>query len=48
MTALYESLSRSGLGPIWSALAVGFAVIGFDGHLYLTGAGERYLVELDA
>lgn len=48
MSALYEYLSRSGFGPIWSALAVGFAVIGFDGHLYLTGAGAAYLVELDA
>jgi hypothetical protein len=39
--ALYESLSY--LGPVWSALAAGFAAVGPWGELYLTDAGERYL-----
>jgi hypothetical protein len=30
-------------GPIWSALAVGYAVIGLDGQVYLTDAGAEYL-----
>jgi hypothetical protein len=36
----YECLSF--LGPVWSAVWAGFAVIRW-GDLYLTPAGERYL-----
>lgn len=31
------------LGPAWGALLAGFAVIGMDGQMYLTPAGETYL-----
>lgn len=43
--ALYESPAVVALGPAWSALFVGFAVMGPDGRLYLTAAGEAYLAE---
>jgi len=36
--ALYESLAP--LGPLWSALLAGFAVMGPTGRVYLTAAGE--------
>ena len=41
--ATYEALEL--LGPVWSALAAGFAVIWF-GELVITSAGERYLERL--
>lgn len=41
MSMIYEFLAP--LGPHWSALLAGFAVIGFDGQLYLTPLGEEYL-----
>lgn len=34
---------NSPLTPFWSALACGFAEIGFDGRVYLTAAGQQYL-----
>jgi hypothetical protein len=37
----YESLAP--FGPVWSALAAGFAVVGPWGQLYLTDAGQKYL-----
>jgi hypothetical protein len=40
---LYESLSY--LGPVWSALTVGFVAVGPWGELYLTDAGAAYLRE---
>jgi hypothetical protein len=40
---LYESLAP--FGPVWSALAAGFAAVGPWGQLYLTDAGEKYLRE---
>src|SRR4029077_18021485 len=39
---LFEMISPS-WGPMWSALAVGYAVIGLDGQVYLTDAGGEYL-----
>jgi hypothetical protein len=30
-------------GPFWTALAVGYAVVGPDGIVYLTDAGAKYL-----
>lgn len=33
-------------GPAWAALLAGFAVIGPDGQMYLTPAGENYLESL--
>jgi hypothetical protein len=36
------------LGSMWSALAVGYAVIGLDGQVYLTDAGAEYLAWVDA
>lgn len=39
---LFEMISFS-WGPMWSALAVGYAVIGLDGQVYLTDAGAEYL-----
>jgi hypothetical protein len=37
---------NSPFGPLVSALLAGFAEIGFDGGVYLTGAGEDYLRSL--
>ncbi len=31
--------------PSWTALIVGYAILGFDGQMYLTDAGEEYLAE---
>jgi hypothetical protein len=39
-TLIYESLAF--LGPVWSAVCAGFAVIVFD-KVYITPSGERYL-----
>lgn len=36
----------SPLTPFWTALACGFAEIGFDGRVYLTKRGADYLEEL--
>ncbi len=33
--------------PSWTALLVGYAVLGFDGQMYLTNAGEEYLDETE-
>ena len=44
---LFEMISPS-WGPMWSALAVGYAVIGFDGQVYLTDAGADYLAWVGA
>jgi len=44
---LFEMISPS-WGPTWSALAVGYAVIGLDGQVYLTDAGAKYLAWVDA
>jgi hypothetical protein len=43
---LFESLAP--FGPLASALWSGFAAFGWDGRLYLTAAGERYLESQDA
>jgi hypothetical protein len=40
----YEALSF--LGPVWSALCSGFAVV-ICGELYLTPAGQAYLDSLE-
>jgi hypothetical protein len=40
----YEALAD--LGPVWSAVAAGFAVI-LWGEVYLTPAGEAYLAEME-
>lgn len=40
---LYESPAVVALGPAWSALFVGFAVMGPWGEMYLTAAGSAYL-----
>jgi len=34
---------NSPFGPLWSALAAGFAEYGFDGRVYLTRSGAEYL-----
>jgi hypothetical protein len=39
---LFEMISPS-WGPMWSALAVGYAVIGLDGQVDLTDVGAEYL-----
>jgi hypothetical protein len=44
---LFEIISPS-WGPKWSALAVGYAVIGLDGQVYLTNAGAEYLAWVGA
>jgi hypothetical protein len=33
--------------PFWSAFAVGFCIVGTDGIVYLTDAGEEYLETLE-
>jgi hypothetical protein len=40
----YEALAE--LGPVWSAVAAGFAVIVL-GEVYLTPAGEAYLASME-
>jgi hypothetical protein len=35
------------LTPFWSAWWAGFVVIGEDGAVYLTAAGQTYLEEID-
>ena len=42
MGAIYEAPAIVALGPTWSAVAAGFAVVWF-GEVYLTSAGEMYL-----
>lgn len=42
---LYESPFYAALGPFWSAYSVGFCVIGVDGRVRLTAAGQAYLAE---
>jgi hypothetical protein len=44
---LFEMISPS-WGPMWSALAVGYAVIGLDGQVYLTDVGAEYLAWVGA
>jgi hypothetical protein len=44
---LFEMISPS-LGPMWSALAVGYVVIGLNGQVYLTNAGAEYLAWVGA
>ena len=44
---LFEMISPS-WGPMWSALVVGYAVIGLDGQVYLTDAGADYLAWVGA
>ncbi len=39
---VYESPAVMILGPVWSAVVAGFAVV-IGGQLYITPAGERYL-----
>lgn len=44
MKALARFLfENSPLTPFWTALACGFAEIGFDGRVYLTRSGVEYL-----
>ena len=38
---LFEMISPC-WGPMWSALAAGYAVIGLDGRVYLTDAGAEH------
>ena len=33
--------------PFWNAWFAGYAVIGADGSVYLSAAGEEYLAEVD-
>ena len=47
MGLLFETISPS-WGPMWSALTVGYAVIGLDGQVYLTDAGAEYLAWVGA
>jgi hypothetical protein len=44
---LFEMISPS-WGPTWSALAVGYAVVGLNGRAYLTDAGAEYLAWVGA
>jgi len=44
---LFEMISAS-WGPMWSALAVGYAPFGLDGQVYLTDAGAEYLAWVGA
>jgi hypothetical protein len=44
---LFEMISPS-LGPMWSALAVGYVVVGLNGQVYLTNAGAEYLAWVGA
>jgi hypothetical protein len=44
---IFEMISPS-WGPMWSALAIGYAVIGLDGQVYLTDAGAEYLAWVGA
>ena len=34
------------LGPFWSALIAGYAIVGLDGLTYITPLGELYLEAL--
>lgn len=43
---VYEAPAVAALGPEWSAIAAGFAVVLF-GTIYITPAGERYLQNLE-
>jgi hypothetical protein len=45
--AIYEAPAIVALGPTWSAVAAGFAVVWF-GEVYLTSAGEMYLQSIGA
>ena len=47
MVAIYEDPAIVALGPTWSAVAAGFAVVWF-GEVYLTSAGEMYLQSIGA
>ena len=47
MGAIYEAPAIVALGPTWSAVAAGFAVVWF-GEVYLTSAGEMYLQSIGA
>jgi hypothetical protein len=40
---LYESPAVVAMGPLWSALFVGFAAVDWWGRVYLTAAGAEYL-----
>jgi hypothetical protein len=42
----YEAPLVAALGPLWSALSAGYAVV-ICGVVYLTPAGERYLEQLE-
>jgi hypothetical protein len=44
---LFEMISSS-WGPMWSALAVGYAVNGLDRRVYLTDTGAEYLAWVGA
>jgi hypothetical protein len=48
ITGLLFEMSCPFWGPMWSALASGYAVIGLDGQVYLTDAGAEYLAWVGA
>jgi hypothetical protein len=48
ITGLLSGMISPSWGSMWSALAVGYAVIGLDGQVYLTNAGAEYLAWVGA
>ena len=46
MTEIYEAPEIRDLGPVWSAVIAGFAIM-WMGEPHLTPAGEMYLASLE-
>src|SRR4051812_42090789 len=47
MAEIYEAPAIAALGPVWSAVISGFAVLSWDGEAFITPAGEMYLASLE-
>jgi hypothetical protein len=44
---LFEAIAEA-VGPQWASLICGYAVVWFDGEMYLTDLGDSYLAMVDA
>ena len=47
MAEIYEAPAIAALGPVWSAVIAGFAVLSWDGEAFITPAGEMYIASLE-
>ncbi|ARQ95252.1 hypothetical protein [Bradyrhizobium phage BDU-MI-1] len=47
MAEIYEAPAIADLGPLWSAVIAGFAILNWDGEAFITPAGELYLATLE-